>query len=50
LAIIARKFQVGGDADPESTYVAFSANGGFPFQVNPAAGEELLNDKHSGPL
>jgi hypothetical protein len=35
----ARKFQVGDDADPESTHVAPSANGSFVFELNPAGGE-----------
>jgi hypothetical protein len=46
LAVVTRKFQVGDDADPESTYVAPITNESFPFQVNPASGEQLLNKKH----
>jgi hypothetical protein len=45
LAVVARKFQIGDDADPESTHAAASANGHFLFQVNPVCGEQLLNNK-----
>jgi hypothetical protein len=39
LAIVARKFQIGNNADPESTHVAPSADGNFVLQLNPAGGE-----------
>jgi hypothetical protein len=39
LAVVARKFQVGDDADRESTRMAPSANGSFSFQPNLAGGE-----------
>jgi hypothetical protein len=42
LAIIAREFQVGGEADLRSIHVAPRANGSFSFEMNPVGGEELL--------
>jgi hypothetical protein len=38
LALVASKFQVGADPDPESTHMVLSANGSFSFQVNFADG------------
>jgi hypothetical protein len=39
LAVAARKSQIGGNADPEFTHGAPSANGGFSFQMDLAGGE-----------
>jgi hypothetical protein len=43
LGVLAGKFQVGGDADPESTHAAQRANESFAFQLNLVGGEWLLN-------
>jgi hypothetical protein len=47
--VVVRKFRVGDDADPESVQVAPSAYRGFPFQMNPAWGARLVNEKHPRP-
>jgi hypothetical protein len=49
LAVVARKFQIGNEADSESVHVAAGVIRSFSFQVNPARSEELSNKKFPRP-